>query len=447
MPFSAADELLGLAVGLVAFGALAAIVRRSSDRNVYLSAFAVKLLASVASGLLPLMYYAGIGDNLAYHEQGVEYAAWIRSDLDSGTTYYLSEDLFFLPNGISTTRFYSLSGLIHLFVADSFLASSFIFAALGFSGQVLLYRVFVAHYPDARIRPWWILGILFFPSLTFWSSGLLKDTLGFFALGLVVWGAHRAIRAPALWPIVVTLFGLYTLVLFRLQIVPAVAVGLSLWWFTSGQGVRSDRRGWVAGSAASRGLTAGIIAVAGVAGLVLATGPGSQLSLLRLPELIVAEGALYDLVPDAGSTLATPLITEPSWPALLRVWPQALVTALYRPYVWEAPGIVGVVAAVENLVLLLLTGRAVLLLSLHGALRRVLRSPLFLMCLAFVAIFALGVGASTPSLGALSRYRMPMMPFFVALLAIVEHHCSSDRGRGAYYPMRRADSALTGVAR
>lgn len=40
--------------------------------------------------------------------------------------------------------------------------------------------------------------------------------------------------------------------------------------------------------------------------------------------------------------------------------------------------------------------------------------------LLFVALFTLGLGVSTPNLGNISRYRLPMLPFFIAVLAIAE---------------------------
>ncbi|MCA1554934.1 MAG: hypothetical protein LC737_11195, partial [Chloroflexi bacterium] len=45
----------------------------------------------------------------------------------------------------------------------------------------------------------------------------------------------------------------------------------------------------------------------------------------------------------------------------------------------------------------------------------------FLTCVIFTLLFALLVGPATPNLGTLSRYRVPLMPFFIGTLAILEH--------------------------
>jgi hypothetical protein len=50
----------------------------------------------------------------------------------------------------------------------------------------------------------------------------------------------------------------------------------------------------------------------------------------------------------------------------------------------------------------------------------VLTEPMFLTSVCFVLLFALGVGASTPNLGTISRYRIPLIPFFMAAAAVVD---------------------------
>ncbi len=47
------------------------------------------------------------------------------------------------------------------------------------------------------------------------------------------------------------------------------------------------------------------------------------------------------------------------------------------------------------------------------------KSPLLLFCIAFVGSFAVCVGLATSNLGSLSRYRVPMMPFYATLLLVL----------------------------
>jgi hypothetical protein len=57
--------------------------------------------------------------------------------------------------------------------------------------------------------------------------------------------------------------------------------------------------------------------------------------------------------------------------------------------------------------------------SFAALLRRLTASPALMFCHTFTLVLALGTGLSTANLGALSRYRAPMMPFFLLLLLIL----------------------------
>ena len=49
----------------------------------------------------------------------------------------------------------------------------------------------------------------------------------------------------------------------------------------------------------------------------------------------------------------------------------------------------------------------------------ILSSPLAMFCLTFTLLFSVIVGLSTPNLGSLSRYRAPMMPFYISLILML----------------------------
>jgi hypothetical protein len=152
----------------------------------------------------------------------------------------------------------------------------------------------------------------------------------------------------------------------------------------------------------------------------------SRLSLEALPETISQNSKGYADV-EAGST-ETGVVTDASVGALVKAWPQTVLLTLYRPFLWEARSMLMLLAALENLVLLVFTVRALgQLLTTPQALARAFRSPMWLMCVLFVALFSLGVGASTPNLGSISRYRVPALPFLMAALIIVEHCCRVPR--------------------
>src|SRR5690606_41181696 len=88
---------------------------------------------------------------------------------------------------------------------------------------------------------------------------------------------------------------------------------------------------------------------------------------------------------------------------ILRLAPQAINVALYRPYFWEVDNPLMLLAAMESFVLLVIT-LYVLTQARMLAFRYILR-PDVLFCLMFALIFAFAVGVSTYNFGTLSRYK------------------------------------------
>ncbi|MDQ5851136.1 MAG: hypothetical protein M3380_03500, partial [Chloroflexota bacterium] len=403
--------------GLASLLFVSRLTRTSSDRTIILVTLWVKLLASLAYSAIVVYIFRG-GDTLGYHDAGIQFANIIRSDLANGSNNYLSTFPFWSLGISSLDRIFSFSGLIHFSLFDSFLASSFVFALIGFAGQILLYRTFVARFPDPRIRVWWRWGVLFFPTLMLWSSGMLKDPIGIFGLGCTVWGVHRFLRRPRLRNACWIAVGAYSLLLFRLQILPVLMIALVAWVLATPRAAPGETGANSTGRTFRSLIRIGLI-IASPLAITMVGILQPEFSFASLPAALAEESRSYEF---AGVT--QPLVSfDPSWSGLLRAWPLAMIVTLYRPFIWEAPGPLGIFAALENLVLLILTLRAIFkVFSNFSILAKASRSSTFLLCLIFVAIFGLGVGLSTPNLGTISRYRIPMIPFFMAALTILEYH-------------------------
>lgn len=422
-PYSGGDLFVGIVFGLIALMCFAYWWRAEPERTVFLAAAAVKLLASFLYGLVHVYYYDGICDSLGYHEAGTDYAAMIRYDLLHGTENYLSADRFFWMNGNSTTRFESLCGPVHFVLFDSFLACSFFYALIGLVGQVYLYRVFIVHYPHPYLRRWWQAGLLFFPTLVFWSSGMLKDAMGIYGLGCTVWAAHCLMTRRSYGNLPLLVFGAYVVLLYRAQILPVLFLALLAWLLLPPRAEGGLTIWRLSNLQRILLLVFGLIVVAGI------TLVDSQNALSELPSQIEhQQRAMANL--EGGSNLEAVAPGSSSWLGLIATSPLSLVTTLYRPFPWEAHGVAALFGALENLVLLLLTLRAVLRLLQTGArFRSILQEPLIPTCLVFLVLFGVGIGSATSNLGTVSRYRIPLIPFFAALLIILEWHVLCIRSR------------------
>jgi hypothetical protein len=77
-----------------------------------------------------------------------------------------------------------------------------------------------------------------------------------------------------------------------------------------------------------------------------------------------------------------------------------------------------------------------------GTLGGLFRSPFLVSSVVFILVFGVGVGLATRNLGSLSRYRMPMMPFYATTLLVLRR-----RGREAIEEARTRPRALVAPRR
>ncbi|MBK8410465.1 MAG: hypothetical protein IPL19_21145 [Sandaracinaceae bacterium] len=92
--------------------------------------------------------------------------------------------------------------------------------------------------------------------------------------------------------------------------------------------------------------------------------------------------------------------------------PYTIMTALLRPFVFESRSAMMLVNSVETTAILYLIVVAFVRTGRRELARWAWRSPDIIASVVFVLLFSLAVGLAATNLGTLSRYRLPMMPFY-----------------------------------
>jgi hypothetical protein len=120
------------------------------------------------------------------------------------------------------------------------------------------------------------------------------------------------------------------------------------------------------------------------------------------------EGSSYDLG-----------VFEPTVRGMLTKFPAGVVVTLFRPFPWEAKKLIVGLSALEAIVFLLGTLLAFYKNGFLGVFRKIFGDPNLTFFLTFSLIFAFAVGVSSYNFGALSRYKIPCLPFYAALLIVL----------------------------
>jgi hypothetical protein len=110
---------------------------------------------------------------------------------------------------------------------------------------------------------------------------------------------------------------------------------------------------------------------------------------------------------------------EYSLMGMLKVFPSAVNVSLFRPYFWEAKKPILMLSSAEGMIFFYLTVRQILKAGFFGTLKQIGDNPEVQFCLIFSIIFAFAVGFTSFNFGALARYKIPFMPFYLLALFIL----------------------------
>jgi hypothetical protein len=111
--------------------------------------------------------------------------------------------------------------------------------------------------------------------------------------------------------------------------------------------------------------------------------------------------------------------------SMLKLTPQAINVSLFRPYIWEVRNPLMVLSALESLALLLFT--VYVLIKTRLTIFQASKDPNILFFLVFSLTFAFAVGVSTFNFGTLSRYKIPLLPFYVLALVYILNYKNMDK--------------------
>ena len=108
-----------------------------------------------------------------------------------------------------------------------------------------------------------------------------------------------------------------------------------------------------------------------------------------------------------------------TWLGLVSKFPIAVNAAIFRPYLWECNNFTMILSGLENLWVLMFAVFAVLRAGPRFIIQCMAGVPIITMSLTFALLFGFAVGVSTPNFGALVRFKIPMVPFFICSMYII----------------------------
>lgn len=286
----------------------------------------------------------------------------------------------------------------------------------------MLFVTFSSRVPNEEGKLAW--ACLFIPSVVFWGSGILKDTITLACIGIATFAVNefflkRRYNLKILVILFLALFFIYSIKIFILQ---AFVPALILWVLINIiQQVKSPM-------ARVMSLPFFLLMVVSLSYLfILRLGDANKrYSVNELAE--TARVTAYDIRfwtgKDAGSGYNLGEFDGTLTGMVVRA-PQAINVALFRPYPWEVKNPLMALSSLESLVLMFLTLFCVLFFWQNVV--KNFTKPDALFCFAFSLTFAFGVGIATYNFGTLARYKIPLLPFFLIGLIIVSSKTTNQQ--------------------
>jgi hypothetical protein len=413
-------------------------VRNGIEGRRWKAAFLFKVLAALFIGSLYQFYYGG-GDTFNFFHHSKQIWAGILDHPITGfklvfnqNTYYpelseyISKMWWFRDNSsMMVARFSAIFGLLTF---HSYLGISVFFALLSFSSSYAIYRVFNDLRPEYEK---YIFIIAFFiPSVAVWGSGLFKDTLAFTMVGWFVYGFYFGIikRKNLLLNSSIIIITGYFLSIIKIYILISLLPALLVW--LSFQNISYIR------SRAIKFLLAPIlVSIAGVAGFSIINQITSENARYSLENIsTTAQVTAMDIYAGwgAGSGSAYYLGEQDgSLQNFVSLAPSALIVSLFRPWPWEISNPIMALSALESLFFLIATIYIVLRVGFLKTMRIAVSKPEILFSLIFSVVLAIGVGIASYNFGTLSRYKIPLLPFYLMALLFILIESIEVRRTGA----------------
>lgn len=263
---------------------------------------------------------------------------------------------------------------------------------LAFLGSYALARLFLI-YSKSKWKTY--LAVFLIPSVVFWSSGILKEAILLFALGLFSWNFYKIMFEKWHWkriPILICLLAI--LLVMKLYVFIAFVPAVLAWWISK-----------YTQKAISVHLSMVVIGV--LFGYVIAW-VFPDYNFLKI--IVDKQRDFINLSKafNVNSAIEMDYLQPTLW-SFIRATPEALVNTFTRPWPTEIKSALFIPPLLENIFII-----TILVLSIfYGRKVGEKEWKFVIFCLTFSVVLFLIIGLTTPILGAIVRYKIPAIPFLI----------------------------------
>jgi len=392
----------------------------------YISTFFLHIMGAVLYAMV-IQYYYGYGDSLGFFRASTFLSNLTKDEFTLKYFFYSPSDLsnLFLNsetgdnaigavlNNSSNLIIIKISAALSLLSFNKYLVVSLFFGLFSFAG---IWRLFIVFNEVLQNKGQKILAltVLYTPSIWFWGSGLIKDSICMGCLGLVVSYIYKIFIKKKFSFTDLLLLGIFFYILFIVKSYIALVLLLAIVVFSVHYFIVNRR------TAIEKWIFSILISLTGM--LLFAFMLRSYITSLVEDSKATVDTfkSVYesmDSAGESGSGFAGKSI-DFTVSGIIISSPINIFTALYRPFLWEVRNVMMIFSSLESFVALIALFY-LLAKTKWKFFSYIFSNPFILFAFVFVMVLSLIIGLTTFNFGTMVRYRIPIFPFYCFLLLSV----------------------------
>ena len=409
---------------------LKAIKYKGTDLYKYfITGFWIHMAGSFLYAMV-IQYYYGYGDSFGFYQGAQVIKKLLVSNGNPVKTFFLSTDDIskiykstqeedsYMVAGLSNSAsllVYKITALLSYLSFNSYLAITLFFGLFSFAGVWKLFCVF-RELLQMQFQKQLAYAVLFLPSICFWGSGLMKDSLCLGLLGFTISAGYKLFvnKKYKVKYFVVLVLSLYLMYIIKSYIASTLLLAAILTYLI---GIILKSKGNIIKLSI-------VLFILVVSGIFLSFSISSSVTSLIEESKTQIENFKnsYESSSNADETSMAGFKEADfdfTFIGIVSRIPLKVASALYRPFIWETRKPIMMFSALESL-LMLLAALYVLIKCRPGRfLYYIFANPEIFFAFVFVVLLAAVVGFTTFNFGTMVRYRLPILPFYTFLLLAI----------------------------
>lgn len=435
-------------LGLIVIFALILRNRRYGNdplAKFFMPALFLKLGGGVMVGIVYVFNYGG-GDTVLYYQSAQTLARAFYEDVGAWVTLLQISNK---AEAFQDLELYGRYGQYMVYLRDpytytvakiisvpaifgygSYVGTSLVLAFFTFLGMWMLFRTMVDIFPKYPQQI--AIGVFFLPSVFFWGSGVLKDSITLAMLGALTYCLYN-VFLKGRNVIILSAIGFFcAYFIFHIkEYILYSFIPLALFWV----GMTYLHR--IGSPLARTAFGPFVLAIFIFSGFQLTTVISSESDRYAINKVFdTASLVSKDLASEyyySGGTGSKYNIGQfdPSPLGLLTSFPVAISYTFFRPFLWEYINPIVYLASIESAFVMFIFIQAIRRSGLRDFFSTIFGHPFLLFAFVYSLFFAYMVGMTSGNYGNLVRYKIPCMPFFMTSVLVAAEIIRDRRAQEA----------------